>query len=246
MQLTRHIHLVGSGGEGFDLSHPMDCHVYLIDGGSELALIDAGIGLDADMIIANITAMGFNPTDIKKVLLTHGHADHAGGSAPLQDRTGAQIWAPRNAVSWIETGDEDAISLTVARKSGNYPVDYRFRPCGNVCPFDDGDQIQVGNISLIPIDTPGHAAVHFSFLIQGDDRPGLFCGDLLFHGGRIHLLNTIDCSITQLSSSIHRLRRMDVEGLYPGHGLISVRRGQSHIDAAAHILDSQKIPSPFH
>ena len=46
MQLTEFVHLVGSGQSGFSLTDPLDCHVYLLDGGSELALIDTGVGRD--------------------------------------------------------------------------------------------------------------------------------------------------------------------------------------------------------
>jgi hydroxyacylglutathione hydrolase len=46
MRLTDRVGLVGWGANGFDLTHPLDCHVYLLHGGSELALIDAGAGLD--------------------------------------------------------------------------------------------------------------------------------------------------------------------------------------------------------
>ena len=52
MQISPHIHLVGS--EQFGLSHPLDCNCYLIDGGSELALVDAGLGLGNGDILANI------------------------------------------------------------------------------------------------------------------------------------------------------------------------------------------------
>jgi hypothetical protein len=46
MHVADRIHLVGSGSYGFSLSDPYDCHIYLIDGGSELALIDV-VGIDA-------------------------------------------------------------------------------------------------------------------------------------------------------------------------------------------------------
>jgi hypothetical protein len=42
MQLTRRVYLVGSGSTGLSLTHDSDCHVYLIDGGTELAVV-AGI-----------------------------------------------------------------------------------------------------------------------------------------------------------------------------------------------------------
>lgn len=44
MRLTQDVALVGGGNAGFGLSAPLDCHVYLLDGGDELALVDAGVG----------------------------------------------------------------------------------------------------------------------------------------------------------------------------------------------------------
>ena len=62
MQLTDIVHLVGSGQSGFSLTDPLDCHVYLLDGGSELALIDTGVGRDTPAIAAQIEAAGFDST----------------------------------------------------------------------------------------------------------------------------------------------------------------------------------------
>jgi glyoxylase-like metal-dependent hydrolase (beta-lactamase superfamily II) len=56
--------LVGGGTLGCGLSHDLDCHVYLINGITELALVDAGVGLDLSRIVTNIRADGL---DIKKI-----------------------------------------------------------------------------------------------------------------------------------------------------------------------------------
>ena len=52
MRLTEDIYLVGSAE--FGISNAYDCHVYLIDGGEEAALIDCGVGYDTGQIIRNI------------------------------------------------------------------------------------------------------------------------------------------------------------------------------------------------
>ena len=65
MKLTDRIHLVGSGSLGFDLTDPFDCHVYLLDGGDELALVDVGAGMGAEAIVANVRAAGFYPADYR-------------------------------------------------------------------------------------------------------------------------------------------------------------------------------------
>ena len=44
MKLTDDVYLVGGGDYGFNLTHRLDCHTYPIDGGDELALVDAGFG----------------------------------------------------------------------------------------------------------------------------------------------------------------------------------------------------------
>ena len=58
MQLTTRVHVVGSGWLGFGLSHDLDCHVYLVNGLTEMALIDAGVGLEVERIVANTVRMG--------------------------------------------------------------------------------------------------------------------------------------------------------------------------------------------
>ena len=93
MRLTRRVHLIGSGATGADLSNPYDCHVYLVDGGGPLALIDAGVGLEPERILANVRAAGFDPAAIETIALTHAHADHGAGAGPLHELTGAEVLA---------------------------------------------------------------------------------------------------------------------------------------------------------
>ena len=90
MQLTERVYLVGSGSVGFSITHSSDCHIYLIDGGDELALIDAGTGLGKDEILELIEAHGFSLDDVRYLFLTHYHADHAGGAAGYQGPTRSQ------------------------------------------------------------------------------------------------------------------------------------------------------------
>ena len=74
MRLTRDVLLVGGGDTGFNISHPLDCHIYLLDGGDEFALIDAGIGgptSQTDQILANIEEDGIDPARVGRLLLTH-------------------------------------------------------------------------------------------------------------------------------------------------------------------------------
>jgi hydroxyacylglutathione hydrolase len=77
MRLTPQLYLVGSGEVG--LSDPDDCHVYLLDGGDEYALIDAGCGTERSVtgIVRAIEAEGLDLVRLRTVLLTHWHFDHS-------------------------------------------------------------------------------------------------------------------------------------------------------------------------
>src|SRR5205814_262266 len=109
MQLAERIHLVGSGSFGFDLTDPYDCHVYLVDGGSELALIDVGAGMGAEQIVANVERGGFDPARITHLLCTHAHGDHAGGAARMRRLLlNASLLLSREGAEVIRAGDERA------------------------------------------------------------------------------------------------------------------------------------------
>lgn len=88
MRLTPYIELIGSGGMGFSLTHPLDCHVYLIHNGDDAVIIDAGAGVDIGPILKVIDQSGIPRAAIRRLLLTHGHGDHAGGARALHDALG--------------------------------------------------------------------------------------------------------------------------------------------------------------
>ena len=166
MQLTDIVHLVGSGQSGFSLTDPLDCHVYLLDGGSELALIDTGVGRDTPAIAAQIEAAGFDPRDISKIFVTHLHLDHAGGAAELQQLCGAEIIASQDVAGWLETGDEEAASLVAARQTGMYPLENRLRPVASATAAADGDVSNVGSLTVTVLKADGHSRGHLAFLID--------------------------------------------------------------------------------
>ena len=75
MKLTSDIYVVGGGYYGFNISGRLDCHVYVINSGTELAIVEPGCGIDRDFksIIANIRDDGLDPKRIRKIFVTHYH-----------------------------------------------------------------------------------------------------------------------------------------------------------------------------
>jgi glyoxylase-like metal-dependent hydrolase (beta-lactamase superfamily II) len=243
MQLAERIHLVGSGSLGFDLTDPYDCHIYLVDGGTELGLIDVGAGMGAADVVANVRRAGFDPARIRQVLCTHAHGDHAGGAARMRALLpNASLSVSGDVADLVRAGDEAGTSVAVAKAAGIYPLDYRLQPCPVEGELADGERIAIGDLVLECIETPGHSSGHLSFLLEYDGRRSLFGGDVVFHGGTILLQNIHDCSLEAMVASLRKLRGLAVDALFPGHLAFSLRDGQRHIESANQTLDRLLIP----
>jgi len=242
MRLTERVHVVGGGRLGFGLSHEVDCHVYLVNGSSEMGLVDAGGGLDVDRVIGNIQSDGLDLGRLKYVLLTHAHADHAGGCRELHDRLGVRVYAAPVASGFLSTGDEAGISLAAAKSAGFYPHDYHFRACPVDGELREGDVFRIGDSELQVLETPGHCCGMLSYLMKAGGKTYLFSGDTVFHDGKILVTNIYDCDVQQYVRSLRKLAVLSVEVLLPGHLCIALSDGQSHIQKALDCLDRMIIP----
>jgi hydroxyacylglutathione hydrolase len=243
MRLSERVHLVGSGSFGLDLSDPFDCHVYLLDGGDELALVDVGAGMGAETIIENVRSCGFDPARIRHLLLTHAHGDHAGGAAGMRALLeDPSVYLSAAVARFLREGDERGVSLDVAKRVGIYPADYRLEPCEVDVELTEGDTVTVGDLTLRAIDTPGHCDGHVSLLLEHDGRRSLFAGDVVFFGGRILLQNIYDCRLDEQIRSLRKLRELGIDALLPGHLTPSLRDGQRHVERANAVLDRLLIP----
>jgi glyoxylase-like metal-dependent hydrolase (beta-lactamase superfamily II) len=238
VRLSAHVDLVGSGAAGFDLTDPLDCHIYLVRGTRASALVDAGAGRDLDAIVANLGQ--HRPAYL---LLTHGHADHAGGAAELARRfPGLRVLAGPPADEWIATGDEEKLSLDRGRASGLYPQDYTFTACPGVESIGDGTVIDLGGVTLRAAATPGHAVGHTCYVLDAPGHRALFSGDCVFTGGRVSLQNLHDCRIQDYAASLTRLAALDIDALLPGHHEISLTRAGRHLIAARDVLARGLLP----
>lgn len=242
MRINDSVFLVGSGEMGFDLTAPSDCNVYLIHNRGELALIDTGTGDSVDQICTNILSHGFSLKGINKILLTHVHADHAGGAALLKKITGAKVYVHYRAKDILENGDEDKIDLSTAKKAGFYQANYHFTPCTPVNTLKDGDAVTIGDLNLYVSETPGHSDFDLSFYMKDAEESYLFSGDTVFPNGKISMINTQDFNLHELVKSIRRLSDLDVDYLLPGHYHFTLGNGFKHIQIARRVFENMGIP----
>lgn len=245
MRLTRDICLVGGGDSGFGLSAPLDCHIYVIDGGTEAAIVDAGMGGRygaTDQILSNIEESGIDLDKISTLILTHYHADHAGGAADFHQRLGVEVLGSPLTAATLAIGDEEQISLPFAKASGFYPADFVFEPCPGKGTLTEGATFKVGDLTITSFETPGHCDGHVSLLVEGGDRRYLIGGDLIFFGGTIIAQNIHDCSIQNYAASTLKMAELEFEALLPGHLSISLTNGKRHVDLAAAQFRKLMIP----
>lgn len=126
-------------------------------------LIDGAVAGAAPGIFENIRKLGFDPADIRYLLNTHEHVDHAGGLAALKRLTGAAMVARAEAKDTLESG-------------AAHPSDPQ---AGLLDPFEgvkvdrligDGEMLTLGKQTLTAIATPGHAPGGTSWRWQSCDR----------------------------------------------------------------------------
>ena len=232
MKLTERVYLVGSGLHGMGLTDDYDCHVYLINGGDALALIDAGSGMGVEQIIDNICLEGFEPQCVEYLFITHAHSDHAGGAAKFREALGCRIVAPAADADLIRNPDEGELGLVIARRNGFYPPDYHFPACEVDLEVVHEQAVRVGGLEIRAIHTPGHCTGATCFLLDAGGKRLLFSTDVVFFNGLIGLLNCPRSSLEEYREHIGRLAGLKVEALLPGHLGLTLSNGQFHINKA--------------
>lgn len=229
---------------GFDLTDPYDCHIFLLDGGDEYAIIDVGSGMGVPAVLENVRAKGIDLDRVRHVVLTHAHVDHAGGAANMRaGLPSPTFYISKFVANLVRTADEKGVSLDVAKQAGFYPDDYVLEPCEVDVELVEGDQIVVGDLRLGVLDTPGHCDGHISLVLDHKGARTLFAGDVVFFGGTILLQNIHDCRLHAQIDSLRKLRPLEVTALFPAHLTVSLRDGQRHIERANEALDRLLIPN---
>jgi glyoxylase-like metal-dependent hydrolase (beta-lactamase superfamily II) len=241
-RLTDAVWLVGSGGPGGQHSDPHDCHVFLIAAGAEAALVDCGTGLATEAILRNVEAV-CPASRIGRLLVTHYHADHAGGAASLRARTGAAVALDASVAGALRDGDEQATSLAAARRAGVYPPGYRLASCEVELPVSDGDRFEIGDVRVTAVASPGHCDGHVCWLLETGERTALFSGDCVFAGGRVSIQAIPDCRLDAYARTTARLAELPVDALLPGHLDLELEHGAASLRAAAEPF-ARLVPPP--
>ena len=167
---------------------------YLVSTGDGLILIDSLYEPFSDHIIESIRTLGFEPADLKFVIVTHGHWDHAGGAATLQARTGARVIMSEAGWHLVQAspGEENT----------------RFVPPEEDLVFRDSDFLTLGETTLHFLVTPGHTEGVLSITFPARDGESSHTA-LAFGGTGLHFAGAD--RLQEYMDSVERL--LEMEGL---------------------------------
>lgn len=195
-------------------------NTHIVEIARGVVIVDAGMPHKASFILNTIRKLGYSPQDVRAILLTHGHIDHAGSAVALKKMTGAPVFMHR--------GDE-RLTTTPGLKipPGRTPLTHFSgkvaTQLGFLVPIEtftadialaDGMKLHDQGIDAQVLHTPGHTAGSVSFLF---DDGSLFVGDTLLNSSRVGFpLWWEDGPATHKSAC--KIRALEPRRIYTGHG----------------------------
>jgi glyoxylase-like metal-dependent hydrolase (beta-lactamase superfamily II) len=169
------------------------------------AIVDTG---ESSELAGRLAALDPAP-DVRAILLTHGHVDHAGALRELQTRYDVPTYLPRAELPLFEA---------LPHQGDWFGMPQLNRPCGRVDHLvDDGDTVRVGELELRFLATPGHTPGQGCY----HDDEDIIVGDTLFAGS----VGRTDFPMSDPDLARRSLRRLfDLPGhmrVHSGHGPVT-------------------------
>lgn len=212
-KLSNNIHLLS-----FKFTDQIQSHLYLIHDKDEAILIDAHIATMAEQVLDTIQEI-IPISNLKTVILTHGHMDHIGACSLIKEKTDASIAIHIADAQYLQ--EPWTQFLTLYQDLGITKQAYsEFIPLvgGEVKvtrPLQDGDSIRVGSIELEIIHTPGHSPG--SICIYEPESKMMFTGDALIPSEWYSTMIGVFQDATKYIQSLVKISKIDVSALCPGH-----------------------------
>ena len=140
---------------------------YLIRHAAGAVLVESGPGSTLSALQAGLAQEGLSPRDITHVLLTHIHLDHAGAAGWLS-RHGAQVFVHPNGAAHMLNPEKLIASATRIYGDRMDTLWGEFLPVleHQLKVPQDAEEIVIGNLRFVAVNTPGHAEHHYSYLFE--------------------------------------------------------------------------------
>lgn len=203
--------------------------VYLMRRGDEIAVIETGTAHTVPRILQALKTMGCSKEDVRYIIPTHIHLDHAGGAGTLMELCpNAQLLVhPRGAPHMIDPAKLEAGTIAVYGADKFKQLYGELQPvqAERVTEVPDGFSLEFSGCKLSFVHTPGHALHHFC--IHDSASRGIFTGDTfglaypnLYQNEQPFIFATttpVHFSPEDMLTSIDRLLALQPELMYLTH-----------------------------
>jgi len=190
---------------------------FLLEDGDTSVMIDSGMVGEPFLIRRRVRKLGLKPCDIKAIMLTHGHLDHAGNLAWLKAWTGARVFAhPEEARHIAGTYPYAGIARWCGRLEAAGRFVFRYRAATLDESLSDGQELPFwGGLRVIHL--PGHTVGHCGFYSMKHDL--LFSGDMFasycfFVHRPPAILNSVP---DHFPASVEKIRQLNPRWIVPCH-----------------------------
>ncbi len=217
---------------------PQTIVAYLVVGPEGPVLVETGPALTLPTLQACLAAHGYDPADIRHVLVSHIHLDHAGA---------AGWWAQQGACVYVHhVGAPHLVDpsrlLSSAQRIYGEMMDPLWgqtspAPAEHVRPLQGGETLELGGLRFTVLDTPGHAWHHLVFRLNGVAFTGDVAGVRL-PGQRFLSLPAPppEFHLERWQETLRRLLDADLETLYLTH-FGAVENVREHLLALSDLID---------
>lgn len=229
------------------LNEPHVIANYLIESNNGLILIETGPETTFKHLKAAISAQGFSWKDVKHVLLTHIHFDHAGAAWKFAEN-GAKIYVHPIGLPHMNQPEK------LWNSAKRIYLDDMERLWGEMKPIDsdllvavdDGDTLNLGGIKINVIYTPGHAIHHNAYQIEDIVFTGDVAGVKINNGPVVPPCPPPDIHVEAWKASIQKIRNLQPKKIYLAHYGV-VDQVEQHFTDLENILDdwSQWIKTQY-
>ena len=202
--------------------------IYLVREGDEVAIVETGTRHSLDNVSATLAQLGIDDDQVRYVIPTHVHLDHAGGAGAMMQRFSQAelIVHPRGLRHMIDPSKLVDGTIAVYGRESFERLYGSIEPIAEarIIVAEDSSSHWLGGRELVFIDTPGHAYHHFC--IYDDRSRGVFTGDTFgvsyaamksLPGGLIPTTPPTQFDPPALRDSIERIMQFRPERLYLTH-----------------------------
>jgi hydroxyacylglutathione hydrolase len=195
-------------------------NTHLITNERGVYIVDAGMPHQARRILGKVRELGYAPSDVRLILITHGHIDHAGSAAALKRLTGAPLAMHRDDVRLTTT---PSLKIPPGRNPTTETIGRVMRAFGWVMPLEtfapdilleEGQSLREFGLDARIVHTPGHTLGSITLFTK---EGAAFIGDAILNLVRVSFpLFWEDAAAARASAC--KIRSLEPRVCYTAHG----------------------------